>query len=70
MFTIKLKYATQQERLINGNEVFWNGGSKTLVVTGTGGDEKYQLLPGDDAYVTNAAGKTVATYTNSTSPVA
>ncbi|HGM7052737.1 TPA: hypothetical protein ACKQDY_000943 [Serratia marcescens] len=70
MFTIKLKYATKQERLINGNEVFWNGGSKTLVVTGTSGDEKYQLLPGDDAYVTNAAGKTVATYTNSTQPVA
>ncbi|CAI1618674.1 Uncharacterised protein [Serratia quinivorans] len=70
MFTIKLKYATKQERLIGGNEVLWNGESKTLSVIGTGGDEKYQLLPGDDAYVTNAAGKTVATYTNSTQPVA
>ncbi|CAI0903082.1 Uncharacterised protein [Serratia quinivorans] len=69
MFTIKLKYATKQERLIGGNEVIWNGGSKTLVVSGTGGDEKFHLLPGDDVYVTNAAGKTVATYTNSTQPV-
>lgn len=70
MFTIKLKYATKQERLIGGNEVIWNGESKALSVIDTGGDEKYLLLPGDTAYVTNASGKTVATYTNSTQPVA
>lgn len=70
MFTIKLKYATKQERLIGGSEVIWNGESKTLSVIGNGGDEKYHLLPGDDVYVTNAAGKTVATYTNAAQPVA
>lgn len=70
MFTIKLKYATKQERLIGGNEVLWNGESKTLLVSGNGSDEKYHLLPGDDVYVTNSAGKTVAVYTNSTQPVA